>query len=602
MIKSPLSHLIPIDIRENLRWRANVHRRVLNDPSFAEVIWDACAIDPLFYVNGFCYTYDPRCQPFAKLPFILYPFQRRGLMDTINAINEHDLLVEKSRDMGASWLCILAFEWVWHFQILKSLLMVSRTENYVDNADNPKSLFWKIDFLHDHLPSWLMPPGYKRADHRRKLHISNPYTGSVIDGEATTGQVARGDRRTAILCDEFAAVEQGTRVLASTRDATNSRIFNSTPLGIANAYYDISQTGIKKLRFHWSEHPKKNRGLYTTKKNGESEVLIPDGYPEGYTPILDGKIRSPWYDRECGRAGSTREIAQELDIDYLGSGYQFFLPEVILEATRRYARPCATAGELGYDAATGDYTEFRESQDGLVQLWRLLDGDGKISMEHRYVIGCDVSAGTGSSNSVAAAYDISTNEKVLEYANPYVRPEEFATRVVSIAKWLGDAKIIWESNGPGRQFGSRIGDLRYWNVFLRRNEEKLSKKVSQIPGWPSTKEGKLVLLGDYRDAIEKSQCINRSKVALEECLEYIFDSAGGVSHSREANKDDPTGAKDNHGDRVIADSLAWRLLKSKKTDPERPRSKVPVGSLAWRNRLREETRREKESENDGWAA
>jgi len=586
-MKTPFIHYVPTEIIANLKWRAVVHQRVIDDPSFADILWEACAIDPLFYVCGFVYTYDPRCQPFAKLPFILYPFQRQGLLEIIGAIGNYDLLIKKSRDQGASWLCILALEWAWHFRKMQSFLMVSRTENYVDNADNPKSLFWKIDFLHNNLPLWLMPPGYNRNDHRRKLHISNPFNGSVIDGEATTGQVARGDRRTAILLDEFAAVEQGHRVLASTRDATNSRIFNSTPLGTGNAYYDVHQTNIKKLRFHWSEHPKKNRGLYETTRTGKLRVIDKRNYPEDYNPILDDKLRSPWYDGEHERAASSREIAQELDIDFLGSGYQYFLTAAIQEAIRKYAKPPVVVGNLEYDSVTAEAIKFREEQNGHIHLWCLLDKDGNILKDHKFVLGVDVSAGTGASNSALCGYDATTNEKVLEYVNPYIRPEELAKQAVAIARWLGNAYLVWESNGPGRQFGSRVMELGYGNVYLRKQEETLSRKISQIPGWAATKETKLVLMGDYRAAIEKGLCINRSKEALEECLEYIFNTQGGVSHSREDDKIDPSGAKANHGDRVIADALAWRGLSERKSKPMPQKPKAPIGSLAWRIKQRQ---------------
>jgi hypothetical protein len=94
-------------------------------------------------------------------------------------------------------------------------------------------------------------------------------------------------------------------------------------------------------------------------------------------------------------------------------------------------------------------------------------------------------------------------------------------------------------------------------------------------------------MGDYRDAIEKFACVNRSKVALEETLEYIHDNKGGVSHSRENDKDDPTGAKGNHGDRVIADALAWRGMTERRSIPKPIKPEPPIGSLAWRMKMRE---------------
>ena len=82
--------------------------------------------------------------------------------------------------------------------------------------------------------------------------------------------------------------------------------------------------------------------------------------------------------------------------------------------------------------------------------------------------------------------------------------------------------------------------------------------------------------------LEKGELPNRSKVALEETLEYIFNSTGGVEHSRESDKSDPTGAKTNHGDRVVADALAYRGLTERRVLPVPEPKKTPVGSLAWR--------------------
>ena len=592
-MKTPFVYHVPTDVVANLKWRARVHRKVIEDSSFAKAMWDACAADPLFYICGFGYTYDSRMEPFTKLPFILYPFQRDALLEIFDAIGSHDLLVAKSRDMGASWLCVLAFEWMWHFAeplAAPSFLMGSRVEDYVDKADNPKALFQKLDYFHGNLPPWLMPEGFNRAVHRRKMHLTNSANGAVIDGESSTGDFARGDRRTAILLDEFAAVEFGHSVLPATRDATRSRIFNSTPKGINNAYYDMHQTSIKKLRLHWMDHPEKRKGAYKTAQDGSLEVIDEENYPKDYEPILDGELRSIRFDIEEKRCGSKREMAQEWNIDFLGSGHQYFDSSSIQDVIRKCARPPIMIGDLEYDSSTAEPIRFREDPNGCIRLWCLLDKDGKISgtsehlreMTRKFVLGADVSAGTGASNSCLAGYGAGSCEKILEYVNPYIRPEEFAKQAVAIARWLGNAYLVWESPGPGRQFGSRVTDLGYGNIYLEKREEAISGKVSQIPGWAPTREKKLTLIGAYRSAIEKEACTNRSKEAFEECLEYIFDTKGGVSHSREDDKVDPSGAKSNHGDRVIADALAWRGLSERRSTPKPPKPKAPIGSLAWR--------------------
>ena len=611
-IYTPFADNVPTDLRDNLKWRRRVFKRVLKDSSFADSIRNACAIDPIFYINGFLWTYDSRLvksNQSPRVPFILYPFQRDGIMEIFDAIGKEDLLIEKSRDMGASWLNVVAFEYLWHFHKLMSFLVVSRDAMYVDASDNPKSLFWKIDFIHENLPLWLMPAGFTKKIHRLKFHIKNPENGSVIDGEATTDQVARGDRRTAILLDEFAAVAQGHKVLAATRDATNSRLFNSTPQGINNAYYTVRQTGIRRLRFFWTSHPVKSKGLYRIKEDGKLDIIDEEGYPKGYKPVYEPgpnrnwNPRSPWLDEQDRRAATHQEISQEIMIDYLGSGHQFFLAEAISEAKEKYARPPAMIGSLGYDPVTAEPSGFKEDPNGHMKLWAPLDRAGKVTVDFKYVLGCDVSAGVGSSISVGSAYNTRTNEKVLEYANPYVRPEEFAKQMVAVSKWLHNAMLIWESNGVGRQFGARVMDLNYGDVYYRKKEDTITKKETLTPGWASSKETKLVLLGEYRLAVERQKIFNFSGIALDECLEYIFNSMGGVEHSKESNKEDPTGARENHGDRVIADALAWRGMTDRKPSIQEDSPDAPPGSLAWRIEQQRHQEREESRElstADGW--
>ena len=605
-VKTKLADRVPTDLKKNLEFRKRIYARVRTDREFAKYIIDGCKRDPIFFINTFCWTYDPRREPFSRIPMILYDFQEEAVLLLANSINKEDILIEKSRDMGASWICILVLFWLWLFSRNKiSILLGSRVEAYVDDTGNPKSLMWKWDFIMQNLPNWLKPRGFNDNDHRRHLHTINPETGSVCDGESTNKNFARGARLTVIMLDEFAAVDQGEQILSATRDATNCRWFNSTPLGTGNAFYDQRQKGTKRLRLHWTVHPLKNPGLYMTDDKGNLKVLDQKRFPPDYKPILDNKVRSPWYDRECERAGNAREIAQELDIDYLGSGHQFFLASAVLNAIRDHASDSILVGDLEFDLMDNAKPEkFRKDEEGKLLLWFHLDKDRNPPNDykcktkstfcfyqqnapnfgaHPVVIGVDVAAGTGASNSALCAWDTVTQEKIAEYANPFIRPEAFAYYAVALAKWLGNAKIIWEQNGPGRQFGSRVQELMYNNIYLRSQSTTIENKATIIPGWAPTRESKLLLLGNYRDAIEGGTCANRSKISLEETLEYVYGANGGVEHSKSKSKSDPSGAGASHGDRVIADALAWKCIEGfgkGKKESELP--KAPYGSLQWR--------------------
>lgn len=603
----PFYYKIPTDRVHNLYWRKEMYKKVLEYPEYCTILYQACKLDPLFFINGFVWTFEPRGDVNKKIPFILYQCQENPFMQILKSVNKNDLLIEKSRDMGASWLCVLSFLWYFLFYKRQTFLMVSRVEDMVDSSGNPKCLFWKFDFAFNNLPRFLKPIGFNRNVHRRKMHIENPENGSIIDGESTTGSVARGDRRTAILLDEFADVEEGFAVLSSTRDATPCRIFNSTPKGTGNAFYHIRETGIRRLRMHWTAHPLKSKGMYCTDGEGGLVILDKEGYPIDYEPILDGKTRSKWYDEQCDRCANIYEIAQELDIDYLGSGQQFFNGDKIQQAIKDFARVPAIRGNLEYDAAAGEPIRFTEHPKGKLKLWCLLDRDNNPTIEDKIVIGADIAAGTGSSNSVCVGYSSKTYEKIFEYADPFVRPEAFASLTVAIARWFSDKAVlkpfmIWEAHGPGRNYGSRVIELGYANIYFKRRDESITKDVTTIPGFFPTQQTKELLLGEYRAAIENGICINRSKIALEETLEYVYTQAGSVAHVKSINRLDPSGAKANHGDRVIADALAWKCLHESRSFAKIEEApQIPVGSLAWRLKMRADSKKQSNRELDeGW--
>jgi phage terminase large subunit len=193
---SSIYNSVPKGMEENLNFRSTALEKAVTDPKTREALWIACSRDLLFYVNTFGWTYDPRKKN-GVLPFITYPFQDDAMLQIEECITTgKDLVIKKSRDMGASWMLLTVFEWFWHFKDGQSFLLVSRNEDYVDKTGNPKALFWKIDFTHKHLPNWMLP-----AITRTKLRLTNDDNGSTIDGESTTGDVARGDRRTAIGLD-----------------------------------------------------------------------------------------------------------------------------------------------------------------------------------------------------------------------------------------------------------------------------------------------------------------------------------------------------------------------------------------------------------------
>jgi len=617
MIDLPYYSGVPKDFDKNLTWRKQLLSNAANDPKLAAAARQMCAEDILFYMNGFCFTYDPRDQKMPNKPFITYDFQDESIMDFVSAINSgYDIAWPKSRTMGASWMALSVIEWFWHFKHDLSFLLISRNEKYVDQSGNPKSLFWKIDFIHQNQPRWLLPNGRwlgSRDPNRHLLHLKNADTNSVIDGESTTGDAGRGDRRTAMLIDEHAAFElnDGFKVLKSSRDTTKCRLFNSTPQGANNAFHEVvKESGAKVSYLHWTEHPIYKAGLYTSEKvNGVNQLKMLDdsllgtvrvmrkdwaepkdvNFPDDYPFILDGKTRSPWYDTECSRCVSPQEIAQELDIDFLGSAYQYFDQDFIRKLISEYCMEPYMTGNLVYEPETLEPLGFEPNPKGQLQLWFNIAGNTNILTDRSYFdgkffgIGSDVSMGTGASNSATSVVDLTTGKKIALWKDAHTEPGLFADITIALAKWFNNGMLIWDGSGPtGRVFTKRVIEKAYTHVYYRADEEKFRQRISNQPGFYLNPEDRAIVLRDYRSALEKRDFINLSETGMKETLQFIVEPGGRVEHSAAMSTQDPSGAREAHGDEVIADALVSRLRSLNAKDVELKEREIPYMSPAWR--------------------
>ena len=105
---------------------------------------------------------------------------------------------------------------------------------------------------------------------------------------------------------------------------------------------------------------------------------------------------------------------------------------------------------------------------------------------------------------------------------------------------------------------------------------------------------------DYRSDLSQGRFLNRSQEALDECEYYIEMKGGALEHSQSQHGDDPTGAGENHGDRVIADALCSMLINKTKTVPQKTEKKI-IREGTYGFRMRENQRAmAAAAERDGW--
>ena len=584
---------VPKNPLVNIRWREDLLREAENDRGLQAELMAACRQSQLFWVNAFVWTYhqfdfdpvshEPIPAAHAHNPFITWEIQDRHLDFLEEGIDiGEDRLTKKSRDMGASWDCIVVFHHKWLFRPDSQLLEMSRTEAYVDERGNHKSLFWKHDYINTWLPEWMRPPlclpGQKN---RRKMHLHNEILESTIDGESTTAHAGSGDRRLAVLLDEFAKVDNGKAMRSATADVTPCRMVNSTPAGAHTEYSRWANSGqIKVFTMPWWEHPEK----------GQERYVVQDEITGEY------KIRSPWYNNEEQRR-SPREMAQEIDMSDLESGDTVFTHHNVDKHIALFGREPIVKMDVNLKKnISNDSVRSVVRQRNIEAITTKLSPKGKLSVwtnllmnrpdqSKQYIIGFDVGKGQGASNSVASVKCKQTGQKIAEWAGANTPPYEFARVAVALALWCGGANprrlpfLKWEMNGPGWDFGRMIVEIFGYPYYYKNQVIGTAvKKPGRKYGWHANRDAKLAMLMAYDRLLAHGGYINPSIKALEEIKEYIHFPDGGVGPAGLVEEN--SGARKTHGDRVIADALTL-------DDKEIPKGKgeavkIPGNSFGYR--------------------
>lgn len=575
---------VPKGVKENSLYRRRLYEGLANDTGLFKAAVHAAKNDLLWWVNSFLWTYDPRkveANENPHIPFITWtPLQDECLLTLQKNLGRSDILIEKSRDQGASWNCLVPLLHQWQYQPGRAFMVVSRKEELVDSPSNPDSLFWKLDYMLRCQPRF-MKPKYTRT----KLHLENHENGSYLDGSSTTSDVGRGGRRTAILIDEFAAFEvsDSHAVNAATANNTNCRIFNSTYLGAVGSFYEQSKrTDIVKISLPWWKHPEHSKDLQ----------------------VIDGKKWSPWYQKMCRRIITPARIAAELDMDPTGSASPFFPAALVDRILEEDVRPAVMRGRLEVHPFDVKVSEWMDDAKGQFHLWMNLEGKLRPNPTEKFVAACDIATGSGASNSVLSVGSRTTREKVLEFATAKMNPADFAQLVVGVCWFFNEAYLIWEKNGPGGMFGNRVVELGYRNIYYMQDEFGLRHKMndSMVPGWQSTKENKRLVFQQYAAALADKSFINRSAEAIREMRLITYQDDGSVANQLARTTDDPSGAKENHGDRPTADALCAKGLGQKRPDVKTyEEGEIPPNpkrySFAWR---KQEAEKELLNPKDGW--
>ena len=583
----------------NIVYRKELRKWAMQSKKNQDWILAKCKDDINFYIESFCFLYEPRPEQGRPLviPFILWDHQIHPLKVISDNFGYKDIGLEKARGEGATWLCLTVIQHRWLFHDMQAFGIVSKTELSADNPEDSDSLGWKLDWQLTKLPLWMA--GKKGEDFTRNVSKHtwfNRRNGSSITAYASTGDLASGGRKTGFFLDELAKFPrpEDSEAMAATEPVTNSRLLVSTYNGSEGEYHRImkEESSMIKLILDWQTNPSRNQNmfridlkakqvLHPTKDQAIKKWEYTKKFIDEYLPILQrrgfdvelkNKIWSPWYVDRCLRPGmNPRKIAQEYDRDPGGSGSRFF-PYSTIDLLCQSARGPDTVGEVEINCERLIVTRLTKFSNGPLKIWQNVpeknSKDEPVDFKPvpgKYVIGADIASGQGgtlSSNSALSIINRMTGQKVGEFASPNITPERLAEVAIALCRWFCDddgapAYLIWEGNGLGGSFRDRVLDSDFRNFHWRVPWKSSEKKPTKEPGWWSNKDSKRDLLGKYRHALVEGYFDNPSEIALRETLCYVYGPQNKVMYQSDTGEEpDPANDGESHGDRVIADALA----------------------------------------------
>ena len=223
-----------------------------------------CRQDILHWIGHYAWVPLQKAAPgeHRRAPLMLWPRQKQLVLWIVQSIQEgRDGVVNKGREVGATWLVLDVFLWHWLFDRGFLAKLFSRKEAYVDDR-TLDSLFGMLRWQLALQPGWLRP----REVSDTHLHLLNLETRSEITGEATTANAGRGGRRTAVLFDELARVDDSVQGPAwlSLETVARARFAVSTPNGRGNHFHTLWTTfpAERRLQLDWPTDPRRSEAWY----------------------------------------------------------------------------------------------------------------------------------------------------------------------------------------------------------------------------------------------------------------------------------------------------------------------------------------------------
>lgn len=554
----PFYNLLPKDPVGLMKWRIYARERAIDDLEFRGALLQMAEKDVAFFATTFCWIHETRGREAKSFPIDLWEDQVDVLAWLAQELGMRDILVEKSRGIGLSWLCCILSIWAWLYGDTEEIAFVSKDDSSLDIKDRPSTLMGKLDFLFAHLPAWMREDENGKSILKRTASSTHKFenlsNGASILGFVPTNNKLRSGRYRYVFFDEFAFLERTDmeRLMAASQHTTFCRMYVSTHNGTGLFYYlsRDTETTLFKIRTFWWANPDRYAGAY---KSDKGRIDFLDGsynYDAEYQYIADGLLRSPWFDAELERAGAALQATlEELNGIAAISTRKLFRPHV-LEVANMRAKPPIRSGNFT------DIGTYEDDLDGDF-LWWVIPG----TLMGPFVVGADPAQGLpGGDYSALAVIDIPTGQIICTAALTLIPPPVFAATAIHLARYLvgergdGWAQIAYETTGAvGASFGEELKRQNYGGIW-KNDGDKVGYQN------PDANES---ILHELSRAIYAQEITVYDENAIAEFQFYEYNVKTGQQGTKRYVLD--WMGQDGHGDRSTAIAISWLAAKRRRS-------------------------------------
>lgn len=441
----------------------------------------SCLMDPKYAITNYLRTFDKTQEGFVD--YKLFPKQAE-IVDAYEKYRHN--LVTKPRQAGISTTTQA------YMAVKCAFADVENPELIVVVANKLKLAKKFTKGIRDFIlqfPRWVWGPEYygtkeKEAksifikDSQEELELIN---GCKIIAVATSEDALRGYAPTYLIFDEAAFIDNGAALYAAaiTSISTGGKaILISTPNGYDPLYYNTYDQSIKGennyniIEMKWYQDPRYNgynkflktgqTDLTWNKKDHEPVIEVEFTDESFERMITQGyKPTSEWYRRMCNDMNNDKKkIAQELDVNFLGSGGNVIDDEAIENQKNKFVK----------DPIFIDKTYF-DGNSGLIRIWE------EPIPDNQYILAADVARGDGLDSSAFVIINFTTMEEVCEYQGK-TPPDKYA-EIINQYGLLYNAYVVVDNIGIGDTTARKLVELKYPNLHYDKTAQNAHTHLNE---------------------------------------------------------------------------------------------------------------------------